>query len=298
MRPLAWFAPQETPDAAVPVGHGEFIGRLASAALRIDDGRISEAHAMVSLRGRKLHLLGLRGRFRVRSKVCADVVLEEGLAIEFASGVTWVCTAIEMPTSVLALQFGDGPPIVPTGTTSVFAGPPVRISPDFVADADAIIWSLADEWRARLPDGSTRPLTPGDTLELPGGRVDVVELPLERAVAPATRQTLRAPVALHLRDDGVGIVVGDTDEVFVGGTPGRLIRALAAADGRASWQDVAAAVWVGDRSDPSSLRRRFDTTVTRARERLSALGLSGAMIALDHQGGVVLRLSPHDRVVE
>jgi pSer/pThr/pTyr-binding forkhead associated (FHA) protein len=30
---------------------GDIIGRMASAALVLDDGRVSEAHAMVSLRG-------------------------------------------------------------------------------------------------------------------------------------------------------------------------------------------------------------------------------------------------------
>ena len=30
--------------------HGDVIGRVWSAALQLDDGRVSEAHAMVSLR--------------------------------------------------------------------------------------------------------------------------------------------------------------------------------------------------------------------------------------------------------
>ncbi len=39
---------------------GGLIGRLPGAALRLDDPLVSEAHALVSLRGRKLKLLALR----------------------------------------------------------------------------------------------------------------------------------------------------------------------------------------------------------------------------------------------
>ena len=40
------------PDGRTAVlGHGDLIGRLESAALPLADPRISEAHAMVSLRG-------------------------------------------------------------------------------------------------------------------------------------------------------------------------------------------------------------------------------------------------------
>ena len=35
--------------------------------LHVDDARVSEAHALVSLRGRELQLLALRGRFAVDS---------------------------------------------------------------------------------------------------------------------------------------------------------------------------------------------------------------------------------------
>ena len=55
-----------TPDgeehALIP---GDLIGRMHTAALHLDDGRVSEAHAMVSLRDGSLRLLSLRGGFSV-----------------------------------------------------------------------------------------------------------------------------------------------------------------------------------------------------------------------------------------
>ena len=51
----------QLPDGSIhELGHGDLIGRLWTAALHLDDGRISEAHAMISLRGSELHLLALR----------------------------------------------------------------------------------------------------------------------------------------------------------------------------------------------------------------------------------------------
>ena len=51
--------------AMVLLGPGDLIGRSPTAALHIDDPRISEAHSMVSLRGSQLKLLALRGRHSV-----------------------------------------------------------------------------------------------------------------------------------------------------------------------------------------------------------------------------------------
>lgn len=47
------------------VVHGDVVGRLWTAALQLDDGRVSEAHAMVSLREGQLQLLPLRGALAV-----------------------------------------------------------------------------------------------------------------------------------------------------------------------------------------------------------------------------------------
>lgn len=60
------------------LGPGDRIGRLASAALTIDDARVSEAHAMISLRGGELRLLGPPSRRPAcappRGRVAAELV--------------------------------------------------------------------------------------------------------------------------------------------------------------------------------------------------------------------------------
>ena len=54
-----------------------------SAALHLDDPRVSEAHAMVSIRGSELKLLALRGRFQIdglpyATRLCCQVIETTG----------------------------------------------------------------------------------------------------------------------------------------------------------------------------------------------------------------------------
>ena len=67
------------PDGSVDhLGPGDIIGRTWTAALRLDDPGVSEAHALVSLRGETLKLLALRGRFLVDGQPSVDVDLAPG----------------------------------------------------------------------------------------------------------------------------------------------------------------------------------------------------------------------------
>ena len=64
--------------------HGDLIGRVWSAALPINDGRVSEAHAMISLREGELRLLGLRGAFALHGRPTSDLALEAGQRVQLA----------------------------------------------------------------------------------------------------------------------------------------------------------------------------------------------------------------------
>jgi len=57
---------------------GDIVGRMPRCDLRIEDPRISEAHALVSLRGPTLKLLVLRGRISVGGKTVTEVALSAG----------------------------------------------------------------------------------------------------------------------------------------------------------------------------------------------------------------------------
>ncbi len=76
--------------------HGDVIGRLPRAALALNEPTLSEAHAMVSLRGSLLKLLALRGRVTVRGRSLADQLL----ALARAQGSDAAASAPAAPCSV------------------------------------------------------------------------------------------------------------------------------------------------------------------------------------------------------
>ena len=122
------------PDAACP-------------SVQLNDGRVSEAHALVSLRGRELRLLSLRGRFAVNGKTVGQVPLETGQTIFLAPGLAIEVLEVQLPESVLALE-GEGiPRVVLSGVATVLAGPPVSVQSRYLPEGQAHIWSR-HEWEA------------------------------------------------------------------------------------------------------------------------------------------------------
>ncbi len=117
------------------LGHGDFIGRLWTAALVIDDPRISEAHALVSLRGAALRLLALRGRFLVDGASSTDVRLHAGLLVTLAEGVVLEVVRVFIPRTVLALQGPGMPAQLLQGVVSIVAEPAPMLVNGLRADA-------------------------------------------------------------------------------------------------------------------------------------------------------------------
>ena len=157
MRPLAWCS-VPTLNERVALGHGDLIGRIDSAALHVDDARISEAHAMVSLRGEALRLLALRGRIRVDGRFVNDVEIVPGLRVLLADAVELHFERVHLPAEVLAIRFADLPQHVLTSTISLHSRGGPTIVPGFDPRASAVLWSTNGVWRMVEPDGTPRPL--------------------------------------------------------------------------------------------------------------------------------------------
>lgn len=299
MRATAWFGLDAT-DERVALGPGDVIGRGECATLRLDDPRISEAHAMVSLRGGGLVLLALRGRFRVRSKVLAEVALEPSLAVELAPGLTLTCDAVELPPALLGLRVeGLGTQSL-VGTTSLFVRDgAATLRAGFDEGASAVVWTLGGAWRVRVGDGEAMPLTPGDALMIDGVSVEAVAVPVDAANRTRTRPSLRDPMVLRVSAGGVQITPSTPAAAPGGdvrGVPGRILATLLANDGEMAWRDLCAIVWDGDRSAEDSLRNRLDVGLARLRDRLRALGVTELSVALDGAGFARVRIAPQDRV--
>lgn len=287
----------QTPDGRVEtLGPGDIIGRLAGAALHLDDARISEAHAPVSLRGRELKLLALRGLFAVDGKPTDEVVLRPGLLLELARQVSVSVEEVVLPEALLALE-GDGlPRQVLSGTASLLLKPRPALVPGYQGDAAAHIWDNGERWRLRLADGPTRNLEPGDSFEREGLCFRAVAIALERAGQAPTQLEGSVRPKLHIVAcfDTAHIHVEGKQVVALDGISARILSELVALGGPASWEMVAGQIWKDD-EDRTQLRRKWDINLARLRRKLRKARIRADLIRAGGTGQVELLLYSGDR---
>lgn len=285
---------QSYDERPVDLGPGSIIGRTPSAALRLSDPRVSEAHALVSLRGRHLKLLSLRGRLRVEGETVAEVILSEGLRIELAPGVVVVVVAVSLPSSVLALRGDRMPRNILPSVCSLVAGQDDPV-PGFVAGAGAVLWAEGIGLMLRQPGVPDRTLAAGDTFFVDQRRFAVDEVLLEEAGArstmrPADPEPLRIVLkydAVHLYRDGLCHSLD--------GISARIISEIALMRAPVEWRTVAHEVWP-DEHDDVALRKVWDAALHRLRRRLTQFGVRDDLLRMAGRGRVELFLGPRDRV--
>ncbi|MCO4746832.1 MAG: hypothetical protein KC912_18695 [Proteobacteria bacterium] len=151
------FALLRMPDGTlVQAGPGDLIGRLWTSAVCIADERISEAHAMISLRGGDLRLLCLRGAVAVAvgGALTPDPILEPGLVIELAPGLALTIEDVRLPTSVLALRGDRLDTVSLSGVCSLYTEPP-RLAPGHRPDAAGWFFDDGHAWFFTTPGASS-----------------------------------------------------------------------------------------------------------------------------------------------
>lgn len=278
------------------LGPGEIIGRAWSAHLQFDDPRISEAHALVSLRGATLRLLALRGRFKVDGRQRAEVDLRVGLTVSLARGIDLVVDAVELPAHAMGLAGPGLPRQVLSGVCSLVLAPRPSLRPGFHGSAAAWFWSAGGAWTVRCQGQSPRPLLPDDTLELAGAHFTAVAIPVDPEGAGATLTAYGQPAALHIvaRYDGVQILRPGMDAAVFGGVSARLVSELVAMGGTAAWDVLAGELWPD--AERAVLRNRLDVSLNRLRRKLRAAGIRTNLVQSDGAGCVQLVLHARDQV--
>lgn len=278
------------------LGHGDLIGRLWSAALAISDARISEAHAMVSLRGQELLLLPLRGRFALDGQRQSSLILAAGQRITLADGLDLVVEDVSLPASVFAIE-GDGlPRVVVSGVCSLLTRPRPELVPRLVPDAPAHLWGDGEGWCLTL-NGVTRTLQVGDTWELDGRRFCAVGLSLDNAGRTVTRLEggVSRPVRVVAQFDTVHIHCEGVGTIALSGLAARLVSEVVAFDGPVSWEVLARELWP-DEDDIHLLRHKLDVTLSRLRSRLREGQVRPDLVRSDGFGKVELFLLDGDHV--
>lgn len=285
------------PSGSVELRPGDLIGRSASAALVIDDPRVSEAHAMVSLRRGELYLLSLRRLVVVRGRAVSEVVLQAGETIELAPGLSLEVLEVAQPAQVAALRsrvLG----LRPLGqVASIVTGPPLRIVGRFLPDAAAHLWTIGKgEWRLRIGDGKPKVLALGDAFTVGGVELSLCEIDLATAGREPTQAGgHEAPLRIVAHYDGVELHRTNRPVVTIGGIGARIISELVAFGGPVDWEVAAREIW-RDETNPLDLRRRWDVALSRLRARLREAGIRADLLRSDGVGQLQLVLGEGDQV--
>ncbi len=285
----------QTPDGETWIlGHGDIIGRLWSAGLQLSSPHVSEAHALVSLRGGKLHLLSLRGLFAVEGTPTKDLVLDIGQRIHFARDIWVDVVDLTLPEVVLGLEGTDLVRQPIPGVASLRTSPTMALLPGARDGAVAVFWSTGDGWTVRTDDGEA-PLEPGWRIEVPGGYIRAVALQLSQAGPAPTRVLGRvdAPIRVETHWDTVHLHREGHPTITLTGHPARIISELGVVGTPVSWEHLAEQLW-NDIDDRNVLRKRFDTVLARLRRKLRQDGLRPDLIRPDGAGNFSLVLRPTD----
>jgi len=285
------------PDGSTAeVRPGGILGRLETAQLRFADPRLSEAHALLSLRGQELHLLALRGRLAVDGQDEDDVPLVVGQRIELASGVTLEVLALHLPPTVLAIRLPGQPEReLCAPVYSLLPGDPPQLVPRLDAAGCLRIWSTGGGWWAR-GDGAAFALTPGQRFTAGGVPLETCVLPIDRLSRTVTAGPGRVELLdIALREETVHLFRHRREPVALGGLPARVLQELAAFNTLISWRMAASEIWPAER-DLDRLRRNWDRAVRRLRIKLREAGVRDDLVRSDGRGGVELLLYPGDRV--
>jgi hypothetical protein len=286
------------PDGSIAeLAHGDLIGRLGTAALHLDDARISEAHAMISLRGEELKLLALRGRFAVDNKPMSALTLAEGQRISFTRDLALTVEEVVLPDEVMALSLGGGPQVL-LGATAIIAEPDgLRLIAGYREGAAALVWNRDDRWRIRI--GTTPPvdLHPGTTHTVAGRPVTAVALSLSRIGGGATRLAgaIASPLRIVVQYDAAQLHREGEPALVLSGISARILSELVSFGGPVEWAVLAGEIWPHI-EDRSRLRKQLDVSLTRLRKKLSRGRVRADLINSDGTGKLALVLAEGDRV--
>ena len=274
---------------------GDLVGRVYSAALTIEDARVSEAHALVSLRDGLLVLLALRRLLRVGGRELRQVVLTPGLVVDLADGVSLLVLAVELPETVLAIEGAGLGRRVLSGAGFLRLGPPCELLQRYSPDARVQVWTYGSGWMYRVDNGEARELHAGLQIVLGDSVFDVVEVRLRDASRIGTEVGDDAPlrivarhVTAHIHREGSAVCV-------LSGVMARIVSELAVMGVPVNWEVLAAQIWP-DEEDRGVLRRRWDVNLGRLRARLRQARIREDLVRPDGHGNLELVLAACDVV--
>ena len=287
------------------VSAGGIIGRSAKAELYLPDPRVSEAHAMVSLRGHRLKLLQLRRPIVIDGESFAQVTLKTGQRITLTRTITITVEHVQLPSHELVLCGVIEQPIplseeryaiVPAGCAEKLErelkharGPKLELWYTHADGALASIWSCADGWALSVADCEPDLVRPNSRWIIGGELIRFLLHPRKSSVEPTEIQTINSPkLSLHVNGYRVEFSRDGTPVCSFIEVNGRILREIVRAHadgGSAYWVDVVNAVY-GEVNEASYDRRQnsFYKQLQRIRRTLKAHGIPGRIVQTNGRG--------------
>ncbi len=282
------FVKLRLPDRSeVVVSPGGIIGRLHSAAATIEDPRVSEAHALVSLRSRSLKLLALRGAMEQIGRQAhqlervTELDLEAGQRIRLAEDVVIEVVEVALPGQVLALAgAGDKPVELSVPVTSILTKPTLRVEAGYVPGYAARAWLSGERWVIQIGAGRPEPLRPGARYVIDGHQLWAISVSLGQVGVDSTRQRgqLHPGMTLTVFYDHTQVTVEGRPPVSLSGNGARLLAELVLFEEPTPWELVAGEVWPEKRGERALLRDSWDKALRQLRAQLDAAGLRADLI--------------------
>jgi hypothetical protein len=294
------FTPQvhlRTPDGRRhTLGVGAHIGRARAAELRLADAVVSEAHAMVSLRGRELVLLRLRGALRIDGQDEDEAVLVAGMRIELGPGVWLDVDAVDNADEVLAVEL-DGA-VAQELCASVYSVPASGpLVTGYVSSALGWICSTTEGWTVQAAEGRAQPLRPGGAWDIGARRVVTTVLPVGDVATDRTVRDVTTALHITLRFSNVRLRKADGSELVLTGRLAELVCVVWDLHAPVAWDVAAGQLW-RDESDVDQLRRLWDRTRRRLRLALREHAIREDLVWTDGRGNVEFLRRLGDEVVD
>jgi hypothetical protein len=281
-------------EETIDVPPGGILGRSPLAAMPFSDPRVSEAHALVSLREGRLLLLALRRRFAVDGRTVNECELEEGQLIHLAPGLAIEVVELVLSESLLAVEGTDLPLQLLPDVASWLPGTPSRLVARHDPRAAVTFWGEGTEMKARAGDGPIVDASDGHHWTINDRHITIRAIPRAQFHHPTTPAETAIVERFRLSHDGPRVIVTSLDgrSVALDGLMATLVLAIAGSQ-HIHWTSLCQRLWPID-TDWDTLRGRLDVLLSRLRKKLRDGGLPPTLVRFDGGGILVLADSGHD----
>ena len=230
---------------------------------------------MLSLRGRGLCLLALRGAMEVDGKRTRTVALHQGLRIRLAASVAIEVDELRLPREVWAVAgIADQPIEIPAPEASIVVDPLPAVRAGLVPSAAAYVWRAGEDWMISVRGAPAVPLTEDWRGQTGALELRAVRIPRDRVATSSTVQSGRIypPMIVTIRYDTTTFAVAGRQPVSVAGKQARILCELALLGQAVPWHLVAGEVWTRE-PDRTVLRWNWDKHFPALRKHLASAGV-------------------------